>query len=109
MRVLSAPIASASAACVRTAEWSRAIGFHFVDYVVHGWDVARSIDAPFELPTEVMQAVLPLVLAVPDGEVRKSPGAPFAPAITSADAASDLDRVLLHLGRSPEWAAAQRS
>ena len=23
-----------------------AIGFHFVDYVVHGWDVARSIGAP---------------------------------------------------------------
>src|SRR5436309_3414269 len=29
---------------------AQAIGFHFVDYVVHGWDVARAIDAPFTLP-----------------------------------------------------------
>ena len=29
---------------------SQAIGFHFVDYVVHGWDVARTIDKPFTLP-----------------------------------------------------------
>ena len=34
-----------------------AIGFHFVDYVVHGWDVARAIDAPFELPADVVAAV----------------------------------------------------
>jgi uncharacterized protein (TIGR03086 family) len=80
-----------------------AIGFHFVDYVVHGWDVARTIDARFELPTEVVNAVLPLVFAVPDGEFRETDGAPFARALTSTDAASDLDRILLHLGRSPEW------
>ena len=51
-----------------------AIDFHFVDYVVHGWDVARSIDAPFELPAGVISAVLPLVLAVPDGEFRETEG-----------------------------------
>ena len=27
-----------------------AMGFHFVDYVVHGWDVAASLGVPFELP-----------------------------------------------------------
>jgi hypothetical protein len=27
----------------------------------------------------------------------------FAPAIDAADGLSDLDRVLLHLGRSPAW------
>jgi uncharacterized protein (TIGR03086 family) len=81
-----------------------AIGFHFVDCVVHGWDVARTIDARFELPTEVVNAVLPLVFAVPDGEFRETDGAPFARALTSTDAASDLDRILLHLGRSPDWA-----
>ena len=85
-----------------------AIGFHFVDYVVHGWDVARTIDAPFELSTEVIHAVLPLVFAVPDGEFRDTEGAPFARAITATDAASDIDRILLHLGRSPKWVAAQR-
>ena len=81
-----------------------AIGFHFVDYVVHGWDVARTIDAPFELPTEVVTAVLPVALAVPDGEFRAIESAPFARAIVPTEAASDLDRILLHLGRSPDWA-----
>jgi uncharacterized protein (TIGR03086 family) len=86
-----------------------AIGFHFVDYVVHGWDVARTINAPFELPADVISAVLPLALAVPDGEFRETDGTPFARAITPTDSASDLDRILLHLGRSPDWAPAERS
>jgi uncharacterized protein (TIGR03086 family) len=80
-----------------------AIGFHFVDYVVHGWDVARTIDAPFELPADVVTAALPLVFAVPDGEFRTSPGAPFGPSVATHDAAADLDRILSHLGRSPLW------
>jgi uncharacterized protein (TIGR03086 family) len=82
---------------------SQAIGFHFVDYVVHGWDVARAIDAPFTLPDDVISAVLPLVFAVPDGDFRTAPESPFARAIDAGKGASDLDRALLHLGRSPDW------
>jgi uncharacterized protein (TIGR03086 family) len=80
-----------------------AIGFHFVDYVVHGWDVARAIDAPFTLPDDVISAVLPLVFAVPDGDFRSAPESPFARAIESGEELSNLDRALLHLGRSPLW------
>ena len=47
-----------------------AMGFHFVDYVVHGWDVAASLGVDYQLPADVLAAVLPLVLAVPDGDVR---------------------------------------
>ena len=83
---------------------SQAIGFHFVDYVVHGWDVARAIDAPFTLPADVISVVQPMVFAVPDGDFRTAPGSPFAPAIAAGDGVSDLDRLLLHLGRSPSWA-----
>jgi len=82
---------------------SIAMGFHFVDYVVHGWDVARSIDALFRLPDDVIAAVLPLVFAVPDGDFRSAPGSPFAPAIEAGDGIGDVDRILLHLGRSPAW------
>jgi uncharacterized protein (TIGR03086 family) len=81
----------------------QAVGFHFVDYVVHGWDVAKAIDRPFTLPADVISAVLPLVLAVPDGDFRNAPGSPFAPAIATGEDVSDLDRILLHLGRSPAW------
>ncbi|OBG12048.1 TIGR03086 family protein [Mycolicibacterium celeriflavum] len=85
---------------------SMAIGFHFVDYVVHGWDVARSLGVPFALPAEVIEAVLPLALAVPDGDIRDMDNSPFAHAVTQdEEVASDLDRVLRHLGRSPGWRA----
>jgi uncharacterized protein (TIGR03086 family) len=85
---------------------SQAVGFHFVDYVVHGWDVARAIDQPFTLPADVISAVLPLVFVVPDGDFRNAPGSPFAPAIAAGEDVSDLDRILLHLGRSPAWTPA---
>src|SRR5271168_1381531 len=78
-----------------------AIGFHFVDYVVHGWDVARTMGYPFELPADVVAAALPIALAVPDTEFRTADSAPFGPAIHSPDQANDLDRILDHLGRSP--------
>jgi uncharacterized protein (TIGR03086 family) len=80
---------------------SIAIGFHFIDYVVHGWDVARALDADFDLPDDVISAALPLALAVPDGDFRSTDGSPFAPAVTTEDQVSGLDRILAHLGRSP--------
>jgi uncharacterized protein (TIGR03086 family) len=82
---------------------SLAIGFHFVDYVVHGWDIARTMGHTFELPADVVAAALPIALAVPDTEFRTADGAPFGPAIHSPDQANDLDRILDHLGRSPNW------
>jgi uncharacterized protein (TIGR03086 family) len=82
---------------------TQAIGFHFVDYVVHGWDVARAIDVPFALPEDVISAVLPLIFAVPDGDFRTAPESPFARAIDASEGVSDFDRALLHLGRSPGW------
>lgn len=92
-----------------TVPGAMAIGFHFVDYVVHGWDVARSIGVPFELPADVVAAVLPVALAVPDTDVRDAPNSPFAHALTPAEGADGLDTVLRHLGRSPEWRPAQLS
>ncbi|WP_082135836.1 TIGR03086 family metal-binding protein [Mycobacterium sp. EPa45] len=80
---------------------SIAMGFHFVDYVVHGWDVAASLGVDYALPADVLTAAMPLVLAVPDGEVRLLDAVPFDPAIEPVDGAGDLDRILRHLGRDP--------
>ena len=80
-----------------------AIGFHFIDYVVHGWDVAESLGVAYTLPDDVVDAALPLALAVPDGDFREQPGAPFARAVDAAGT-THLDRILRHLGRSPDWA-----
>jgi uncharacterized protein (TIGR03086 family) len=82
---------------------SAAIGFHYVDYVVHGWDVARTMGHPYELPVDVVAAALPLALAVPAGAFRASDRAAFGPAISSPEPVNDLGRILAHLGRSPQW------
>ena len=80
-----------------------AIGFHYIDYVVHGWDVARSLGRPYRLPAAVVAAAVPLALFVPDGDFRAIDNAPFGPAVASAEPIDDLDRILAHLGRSPQW------
>jgi uncharacterized protein (TIGR03086 family) len=81
---------------------SIAMGFHFVDYVVHGWDVATSLGVGYDLPADVLAAALPLVLAVPDGDVRLLDNVPFDAAIEPIDGAGDFDRILRHLGRRPD-------
>jgi uncharacterized protein (TIGR03086 family) len=107
--VLDAPFALPEFGPNAVVPGATAIGFHLVDYVVHGWDVARSIGIPFTLPAEVMSAVLPIALGVPDGSFRAADESPFARALPPADGASDLDRVLRHLGRSPAWTPATKS
>lgn len=82
---------------------SMAIGFHYVDYVVHGWDVARTLGQPFELPVDVVSAALPLAFVVPDGDFRSGDSAVFGPAIPSCETTNDLDCILAYLGRSPLW------
>ncbi|GHF37326.1 TIGR03086 family metal-binding protein [Streptomyces griseosporeus] len=82
----------------------RAIGFHFIDYVVHAWDVARALGDPFAPSPDLLDAALPLALAVPDGTNRRRPNAAFAPAQPHSTLRDPLARILLHLGRSPSWA-----
>ncbi|GAB2782202.1 TIGR03086 family metal-binding protein [Streptomyces chlorus] len=82
-----------------------AIGFHFLDYVVHGWDVARALGVPLHLDTETAEAALVIALRVPDGERRIGPAAQFRPALSAPPGADTLDLVLTTLGRSPGWSA----
>lgn len=79
-----------------------AVSFHFVDYVVHSWDVARALDLTVDFDADVLAAALLVAQAVPGGEVRTQPGASFAPEIILPDG-SGLDQVLAVLGRSPSW------
>lgn len=91
---------------------AQAIGFHFIDYVVHGWDVARTLGLEYRLDEELAEPALRVALAVPGGQSRLREGAAFGPALggtpdgsTASDAPSEsaLDQILRHLGRSPSW------
>ncbi|MDN3243478.1 TIGR03086 family metal-binding protein [Glycomyces tritici] len=82
----------------------QALGFHFIDYVVHGWDVAVSIGLTPEFDDDLLDAVLLLAAEVPlEGPTRNGPFAPFAPAVPIDAGQGDLSRLLAILGRDPEW------
>jgi uncharacterized protein (TIGR03086 family) len=80
----------------------QAVSFHFVDYVAHSWDVARTLGLEVRFTPELLDAALRVAQAVPAGEARLAPGAAFAPA-AGWHGGSPLDRIVALLGRSPGW------
>jgi uncharacterized protein (TIGR03086 family) len=80
----------------------QAISFHFVDYVVHSWDVAQALGLPVHLDPALLGAALSVAEAVPGGDARLAPGAAFAPRVAWSGG-SRLDQVVAILGRSPDW------
>ena len=80
----------------------QATGFHLVDYVAHSRDLARTLGLDVRFAPEVLDAALRIARAVPDGEVRLTPGAAFEPAVSWQDG-SPLDRIIALLGRDPGW------
>jgi uncharacterized protein (TIGR03086 family) len=80
----------------------QAVSFHFVDYVVHSWDVARALGLEVHFTRELLDAALQVAQAVPGGEARLAPGAAFSAAVAWQDG-SPLDQVVAVLGRSPDW------
>jgi uncharacterized protein (TIGR03086 family) len=82
---------------------AQAISFHFIDYLVHGWDVARSLGVDYRPEPDLLAAALPVALAVPGGQARERDGAAFAPGLDVPPQAGLLDQIVALLGRSPTW------
>jgi uncharacterized protein (TIGR03086 family) len=83
-----------------------AISFHFIDYVVHGWDVARTLGLDYQLDPDLLGVALAVAGAVPDDDrTRRRPGAAFAPPVSAPGRASPIDQVVAQLGRPPGWSA----
>ena len=76
-----------------------AIAAHLIDYVVHGWDVARTIDVVLPVDDDVAAEAL----RIASGLTTKAPA--FQPAVAPGDNPTDLDRTLALLGRRPTWPA----
>lgn len=98
----------------RTFPATTAIGFHFIDYVVHSWDVAAALGVRATLPPAVVEAALPIALRVPGGARREQPGAAFRPALdpgegAGADGSGTWELILSALGRSPKWSPSHGS
>ena len=81
---------------------AQAISFHFIDYVVHSWDVARTLGLPVSFGPVLLAAARGVASEVPGGEARLRPGAAFGPAMTWPGPGG-LDEIVALLGRSPAW------
>lgn len=86
-----------------TVPGHQAIGFHLVDYVVHGWDLARAIGQEYDPDPACTEQVLRIVERIPDGPERDGPHSPFAHALPGSGTGPTIDRILRMLGRSPNW------
>ncbi|QKW23599.1 TIGR03086 family protein [Kitasatospora sp. NA04385] len=84
---------------------AQAISFHFLDYLVHGWDVAVSIGHRPDFDADLVAAALPVAALVPAGPARELPGAAFGPVLADPPGADPWERLLRLLGRDPHWAA----
>ncbi|MFD0686662.1 TIGR03086 family metal-binding protein [Actinomadura fibrosa] len=80
---------------------SLAISFHFVDLVVHAWDLATAIGVPWEPSEELVAASLKVAAIVPTGPDDRGPGQAFDRLVPAPDGASPADRLLALLGRRP--------
>jgi uncharacterized protein (TIGR03086 family) len=80
----------------------QAISFHFIDYVVHAWDVARTLGLPVSFGPRLLAAARGVASEVPGGQARLRPGAAFAPPVTWPGPGG-LDEIVAFLGRSPAW------
>ena len=80
----------------------QAISFHFIDYVVHSWDVAKTLGTRVTFDPEVLDAGRAVAHIVPTGDLRLTPGSPFAPDVPYSGT-DPLDRIVAHLGRTPTW------
>ncbi len=84
-----------------------AVSFHFVDLVVHAWDVAATLGLPWEPSAEMLEASLAVAALVPTDDATRGPGLAFDRAVPAPEDVSPGDRLLTLLGRSPSWAPSQ--
>ncbi|MEY4230522.1 MAG: hypothetical protein RLZZ362_1371 [Actinomycetota bacterium] len=75
------------------------LGFELIEVVVHGWDIARSLDVPPPFDDDVVAAALEGARAWVDDSVR-TPQL-FGPEVAVADDAPVFDRLVGFLGRDP--------
>jgi uncharacterized protein (TIGR03086 family) len=80
---------------------AQAMRFHFIDYVVHGWDLARSTGTGLDLGQPVLAAAWEVAQQVPDA-ARDRPGSPFGPQVPAPPGTPLLDRIVATLGRAPD-------
>lgn len=87
----------------RTVPGGVALAFHFIDYLIHGWDVLATLGEPRDLDPELVDAALALFANAGAAPTTSPLRIPFAQPLPVADDAPALDRLLARVGRRADW------
>ncbi len=86
---------------------SVALNMHSVDFLAHGWDVARAIGVDDALDEDLCTIGLRIASRWPDTPATWGPTGPFRARIPVPDDATAGQRLMGFLGRPPGWTAPQ--
>jgi uncharacterized protein (TIGR03086 family) len=75
------------------------------ELVVHGWDLARATNQPYDAEPELIEAARSFLGYFASPDAPAGDDVPFGPSRTAPDNASLLDQVLALAGRDPNWSA----
>lgn len=79
---------------------SFAMGIHFVDHLVHSWDLAKATGQDTAVDAELAEAAYGIIRGnVP--EQFRGPGGPFGPEVSVPEDAPIQERLVAYLGRQP--------
>ncbi|WP_158852795.1 TIGR03086 family metal-binding protein [Saccharothrix deserti] len=81
------------------------VAAHFVDNLVHAWDLCRAIGIDGTLDTELATAAYRMARHYPTTPNVRGPGGSFAMPVDVPEDAPITDRLVGLLGRSPNWPA----
>jgi uncharacterized protein (TIGR03086 family) len=81
------------------------VAAHFVDNLVHAWDLCRAVGIDSTLDAELATAAHRMARHYPTTPDVRGPGAAFAMPLDVPEDAPITDRLVGLLGRSPNWPA----
>lgn len=87
-----------------STEW--VLGVHFVDMLVHRWDLASALGTSLTVPAKLTAAALPLAQDnTAPGSPLNGPGGDYRKPFAHESADSTMDTIVALLGRNPRWPA----
>lgn len=93
----------------RSIPIERVMSIHFVDMLVHRWDLARALDNSCEVPPALTDVALPIARSITEpGSPLVGPGNAYRGRRAVSPSLTAMDNIAALTGRDPHWHVARR-
>ncbi|MFJ4652427.1 TIGR03086 family metal-binding protein [Nocardia sp. NPDC088792] len=80
------------------------LAVHFVDMLIHRWDLAHAVGRPYPVPERLAERALPIAQSITGpGSVLNGPGGVYQPPVQAGSSLPVMDAIAALLGRDPQW------